>query len=326
MVEALDNVFMGVIFVLGIILSIVSTMIDKSASNFPTCYTSKARNALRLILVLGVIFAVSSISFAVCQYKCGPCEGVSIAFNVYVGISFVLSAVITGLASSLNKELNATKCPGAAKMATGLIGMGATAVAFCLGRIGYQSYEKYKDSKEPAVDVALVPPQPPPPAGGGNEPITLTSAQQKLAAQFRGASEAKIRKEPKATQEDIQEVRSILKHNKEFAQQKEIYQQEAHEAQQQSTRRRVEMEEAMAADLMDSPTPRRRGQAKPPSPSVFDNINEQDSFMTNGYGTSPRQDVPPTEAWSPSQTPIRKYSPDNTYAVSKFKGKKKSKM
>jgi hypothetical protein len=323
MVKTLDNVFMGVIFVVGIILTVISTMVDKSASNFPTCYSSKARNALRLILVLGVIFAVSSISFAICQFKCAPCEGISVAFDVYVGIALVLSAVITGLAASLNKELDATKCPDASKMATGLIGMGVTSLAFCIGISGYQGYENYKKNKKPSVTEAVVavpPPPPPPPAG----PIPLTSAQQQIAAQFRGASEAKIRKEPKAKQEEIQEVRSILKHNKEFAQQKEVYQQEAHEAQEQSTRRRVQMEEDIAADLMDSPKPHRRGRSKPQSPSVFDYINEQDSFMTTAYGNTPRQEVPPTEEWVPNQTP--NYSPDNTDSAFKFKGKKKSKM
>jgi hypothetical protein len=327
MVKTLDNVFMGVIFVVGIILTVISTMVDKSASNFPTCYSSKARNALRLILVLGVIFAVSSISFAICQFKCAPCEGISVAFDVYVGIALVLSAVITGLAASLNKELDATKCPDASKMATGMIGMGVTSLAFCIGISGYQGYENYKKNKKPSVTEAVVAvPPPPPPAGGGDGPIPLTSAQQQIAAQFRGASEAKIRKEPKAKQEEIQEVRSILKHNKEFAQQKEVYQREAHEAQEHSTRRRVQMEEAIAADLIDSPKPRRRGTSKPQSPSVFDDINEQDSFMATGYGNTPRQEVPPTEAWVPNQTPNRNYSPDNTDSAFKFKGKKKSKM
>jgi hypothetical protein len=167
--KTLDNVFMGVIFVVGIILSVISIMADKSASNFPTCYTSKVRTPLRLILVLGVILAVSSISFAVCQYNCAPCGHKDFAINLYLGISLVLAVTITGLSASLNKELDATKCPAASKMATALVGMGATSIVACLGMIGYQSYE-YKNRK------TLTPPTPPTPPTSHTQPPTLATS------------------------------------------------------------------------------------------------------------------------------------------------------
>jgi hypothetical protein len=293
MVETVDNVFMGIIFVVGILLSVISIMADKSASNSPTCYTPKARTALRWILVFGVIFAVSSISFAVCQYKCGPCKGATLALEMYVGISLVLSLAITGLAITLNNELDATKCPDAAKMATGLIGMGVTSVAFCIGMVGNLGYDKYKKgwaSRPPATQPTAPPP-------------TISSDQQDNIFEDMNEMTARERKKQSKEHQDIfrnvQDAREVEFEN----QQERAYNQSR--------------QDSVRQQRLDASAERARQKSESRNPAR--SSSPRDLF--NAY--SPSNDTPgDPRNYAMSSSPAYQNPP----AGSAFKGKKKSKM
>jgi hypothetical protein len=293
MVETADNVFMGIIFVVGIILSVIGLITDKSASNSPTCYSSKARNILRSILVIGVIFAVSSISFAVCQYKCSPCRGENLALEIYVGIALVLSTLITGLSVSLNNELDSTKCPDAAKMATGLIGMGVTSLAFCIGMVVYLRYEKYKTPMSLATPQPII--APPPPAIPLDQHDNIFEEMNEMTARER----KKQSKEYQNIFRDVQDAREVDFEN----QQERAYNQSR--------------QDNVRQQRLDANTERARQKSEPRNParrSIPPTEINNNAFYPETPG-DPRNYAPST---SPSY--------QNQLAGSAFKGKKKSKM
>jgi hypothetical protein len=92
-------IFMLVLFVFGVMLVSIAGLIDKNVD--VSCSSTKLKNANRGVLIIGVTFIVSSLSFVVCRVRCdcGPASGFPLMiysiFNLVIGlILLVLGSVI----------------------------------------------------------------------------------------------------------------------------------------------------------------------------------------------------------------------------------------
>lgn len=93
--------FVG-IFILGVILLITSQSIDNAIK--ATCTSTKLRNSNKGILVIGMMFVVSSVSYLTCHMKC-DCGGMGVLdTNVYIVFCLALGIVLAVLASQVTSE------------------------------------------------------------------------------------------------------------------------------------------------------------------------------------------------------------------------------
>lgn len=98
-----DNMlfFIGV-FILGVILVITSQRVDNAIKS--TCTSTKLRNSNKGILVIGMIFVVSSISYLSCHAtcKCGDIGGLDT--KIYLAFCMALGIILTVLSGIISSE------------------------------------------------------------------------------------------------------------------------------------------------------------------------------------------------------------------------------
>jgi hypothetical protein len=85
---------MGVIFVIGLIVTTTSWDIDSKLQD-KNCTSSSLKTANKLALIIGVIFISSSLSFFGCSYKC---QSVMSGLNITVYLTSLL--ILIGLSPS----------------------------------------------------------------------------------------------------------------------------------------------------------------------------------------------------------------------------------
>ena len=86
-----NHIFMGIIFIIGAILTTVTWDIESKLED-KNCNSTSLKTANKLALIIGVILITSSLSFFGCSYRC---ENVMSGFNF---ISYILSLTVLGIA------------------------------------------------------------------------------------------------------------------------------------------------------------------------------------------------------------------------------------
>ena len=81
-----NHIFMGLIFVIGLIITTTSWDIDSKLQD-KNCTSSSLKTANKLALIIGVIFITSSLSFFGCSYKC---QSVMSGLNITVSLTSLL--------------------------------------------------------------------------------------------------------------------------------------------------------------------------------------------------------------------------------------------
>lgn len=125
---------MALVFIVGVILTWISINVEDSAR---TGGCSKAlTHSVRGILVIGITFVVSALSFGVCRYKSTRASQ-GVPLMVYGGFVLILGIILTVLGSVIKSQAdkgdNPDACKKAADRANWVIVMGVLMVVACIG-------------------------------------------------------------------------------------------------------------------------------------------------------------------------------------------------
>lgn len=134
------TLFMSIIFIIGIVLTIISWDIDAKIQKL-NCPSSSLKTSNKIVLCIGVTFIVSSLSFYLCSSKCGS---VIRGFNymIYVVSMLLLGIVLIVLGSIISGESSKPECANSGNYST-IWGLGVVIVILCLSFL----YMRYKDNK-----------------------------------------------------------------------------------------------------------------------------------------------------------------------------------
>lgn len=141
-----NSIFMMVLFILGMVLVFSSLKISADIKN--TCASNALRNSNRGILIIGVVFVVSSASFLLCHTRCTCTGGVNATANHYTIFSLVLGIILIILGATINAEAKG-ECEGAKGQTSLILTIGIIATIMSLGFLGYRGYEVYKTEQLP---------------------------------------------------------------------------------------------------------------------------------------------------------------------------------
>jgi hypothetical protein len=131
------TIFMALIFIIGVILTIVSWDIDNKLQNVP-CESSSLKTSNKLVLCIGITFIVSAMSFYGCSNKCSNAI-VGLHYTVYIIAIFLLGILLIVLGSIISAASTA-ECSNTGNPAS-IWGLG---VIMVLSSITY-FYSQYKD-------------------------------------------------------------------------------------------------------------------------------------------------------------------------------------
>ena len=137
----MNNLFMGFLFIIGIVLIACYTDIDKHTN--ASCKSDALRKANIGILVIGLLFMCLSVGKFVCTAKCDCGESGDASGKVYAGFVLVLSIVLLSLSSTI--LANAKKCGvSASKSPNTLLGISITLLLLSAGYIAFSIYLTYQ--------------------------------------------------------------------------------------------------------------------------------------------------------------------------------------
>jgi drug/metabolite transporter (DMT)-like permease len=131
-------IFMITLFVIGVILTVISWDIDSKLED-KKCTSKELKTANKIVLCIGIIFIVSSLSFYACSTKCNS-SITGFHYNFYIfamlalGITLIVLGSIISSESSKTPECNNTGNP------TIIWGLGTLIVLAC----GLYFYNEYK--------------------------------------------------------------------------------------------------------------------------------------------------------------------------------------
>ena len=134
-----NHFFMFFILFIGIILTYISWDIDNKLQQNSECASANLKNSNKLVLVIGVTFVVSALSFFTCSTNC---SNVITAFNFiyYIIALFVLAILLIVLGSIISAESTKSGCSGA-NSASSIWILGLIIMIICLTYF----YYKYKN-------------------------------------------------------------------------------------------------------------------------------------------------------------------------------------
>jgi hypothetical protein len=134
------QLFMSIIFIIGIILTLISWDIDAKIQKL-NCPSSSLKTSNKIVLCVGVTFIASSLSFYLCSNKCGS---VIRGFNymVYIISMLLLGVVLIILGAIITSESSKPECSNTGHYSS-IWGLGTIIVILCLLFL----YMRYRDNK-----------------------------------------------------------------------------------------------------------------------------------------------------------------------------------
>jgi hypothetical protein len=138
-----SSFFMMIMFVLGIILLVFSSKIDKDIRN-STCMTSdKLVDANKGVFAISIVLIIGAISYGICKYRC-DCESVE-GFDLFMYVIFSCALGVTIIALGAIMQGEAKKiCNSVVGDSQVIWGIGTGITCMSALYLGYQAYEKYK--------------------------------------------------------------------------------------------------------------------------------------------------------------------------------------
>ncbi len=137
----INQLFAIAMLILGAILMVTNFQIDNSLRN-RHCDDTQLKNSNKGILVMGTVSVVASLSYLICQAKCGSGQSVVIETEMYAGFCLVLGIVIVVLASIIQSRAKAVPDCSDAKNHTTLITiLGSIMIVGAGGYLGMYAYE-----------------------------------------------------------------------------------------------------------------------------------------------------------------------------------------
>ena len=132
-----NHVFMGVIFIIGAVLTTVTWDIDAKIES-SDCKSVNLKTANKLALIIGIIFLTSSLSFFGCSSRC---ENVMSGYNIltYIIVLLLLGILLIILGSIISAS-SIDSCSNSGSIAS-IWGLGVIIVLSCF----IYFYLQYKD-------------------------------------------------------------------------------------------------------------------------------------------------------------------------------------
>lgn len=141
-----NNMLVSFILMLGIFLSVLSWGVDNRLKD-KACVSTKLKSANQGVMVIGLIFIVSSISFFICISKCNCSQSGNVnesnVFKGYILFCLVVSIILIVLGSIISSEAK-EECADASKYASGIWIVGVLMFIVFGGITGLKGYSMYK--------------------------------------------------------------------------------------------------------------------------------------------------------------------------------------
>ena len=137
----INQLFAVAMLVLGAILMVTNFKIDNALKG-DKCDDTQLKNCNKGILVLGTVSFVASLSYLVCQSKCGQGQAAVFETEMYAGFCLALGIVIVVLASIIQSRAKAVAACSDAKSHTTLLTiLGSIMIVGSGGYLGMYVYE-----------------------------------------------------------------------------------------------------------------------------------------------------------------------------------------
>jgi hypothetical protein len=135
-----NQIFAVAMLVLGTILMVTNFQIDSSLKG--DCDDTQLKNCNKGILVMGTVAVVASLSYLMCQARCGNGQAVVFETEMYAGFCLAVGIVIVVLASIIQSRAKAVSQCSEAKNHTALITiLGSVMIVVSGGYLGLYAYE-----------------------------------------------------------------------------------------------------------------------------------------------------------------------------------------
>lgn len=136
MIELSMKMFMGSMFIIGLVLTIYAFKIGPKVKNCD----EKTQNSARGILVMGVMMISVSSTFIACG--CGMS-----VHNNQLGMVFLGLMLIVGISTISLSSIIHGSCPSARDYTTPLIVISVLSTVLTIGYLGYKGYNMSQNSK-----------------------------------------------------------------------------------------------------------------------------------------------------------------------------------
>ncbi len=137
----INQIFAVAMLVLGTILMVTNFQIDNSLKGHQ-CDDTQLKNCNKGILVMGTVAVVASLSYLMCQARCGNGQAVVFETEMYAGFCLALGIVIVVLASIIQSRAKAvSQCADAKKHTTLITILGSVMIVVAGGYLGIYAYE-----------------------------------------------------------------------------------------------------------------------------------------------------------------------------------------
>lgn len=123
------NIFMIVIFIIGIIITYISWDIDAKLEA-TKCTSSTLKTCNKIVLCIGIMFITSSLSFYLCSSSCGN-SIVGFHYKYYIGLLMLLSIVLIVLGVIITTESSRIDCENTG-YPSAIWGLGTLILLCCL--------------------------------------------------------------------------------------------------------------------------------------------------------------------------------------------------
>jgi hypothetical protein len=135
------SAFMFIIFVTGLFLTVHSLKIESSLDK-ANCKDVNLKRSNRAVMMIGITFIVSSISFTVCVNKC-ECGPGGYSMNFYLISSLILGIILIVLGSIMidgSKNKNCSPAKGSSKI---ILFVGLLIFASTTGYLYFENKDKF---------------------------------------------------------------------------------------------------------------------------------------------------------------------------------------
>jgi drug/metabolite transporter (DMT)-like permease len=137
----INQLFAVAMLVLGVLLMLTNFQIDNALKG-DKCDDTQLKNCNKGILVIGTVAVVASLSYLMCQSRCGQGQAAVFETEMYAGFCLALGIVIVVLASIIQSRAGAVpQCADAKKHTTLIIILGVVMILGAGGYLGMYAYE-----------------------------------------------------------------------------------------------------------------------------------------------------------------------------------------
>lgn len=131
-----NSVFMLFIFFIGFFLTYLSWGLQSSINKTTTCKDISLKNSIQGVMVIGLTFIVSSLSYIVCVNTCNSKSNGNMNTTIYLAFTMSLGVVLIVLGSILVNGSKKDSCPISKSSCNAILTFGIVITFSCLIYMG----------------------------------------------------------------------------------------------------------------------------------------------------------------------------------------------